>query len=464
MFLDAREAKPYLEAPTAGGEPSRLVSRFANPVNHVSRWEHMKKLSILWSTLVLVSAATACTKTPVSPTTTEPTSSNTASVGSLAVSLTIPQLVTPTDGQKVSFGDQPLKLTVKNAVSTGTGALSYTFQVASDAAFAAIVYTKDGVAPGSGDQTTLAIDKLAGNKSYFWRVRAVNGNQPGPFAKARPFSVGPEVVLQTPIPASPGQNGTAFAPTTLTVNNVQRSGPTGPIVYRFEVSDSSTFGNILFAGTSPEGAGGRTSIAVTAPLTNGSTYYWRVQASDPANGVTTPYSTVFSFVVQSFNFAQAVIWDNPADLALWPETSRVTSVEFTPYAFKVEFDKRTGPARWPDVVPPGFAGALQYTLGMCLNINNQWNCSAVVQFWYGRDLGASGVPSDIGFEWFYNPARWGPMTFHQPAEGEMIGLFAAAGDLRGRHFTRETCPRVCERTNVVLIPFPARGASAYFPF
>ena len=76
--------------------------------------------------------------------------------------------------QQFKYAEQPLTLTVKNAVSTGTTALTYSFEVATDAAFANKVYSKDGVAEGSG-QTSLKIDMLPGPgaKSYFWRARVL---------------------------------------------------------------------------------------------------------------------------------------------------------------------------------------------------------------------------------------------------------------------------------------------------
>jgi hypothetical protein len=97
---------------------------------------------------------------------------------------------------------------------------------------------------------------------------------------------------------------------------------------------------------------------------------------------------------------------------------------------------------------------------MCVNIVGQWHCSAVVQFWYGRDLDASAPPSNVGFEWFYDAGRWGPMHSYQPAEGETVGIFVAAGDLRNNHYSLATCPRVCEISDVVLLPF-TNGYLAY---
>ena len=95
---------------------------------------------------------------------------------------------------------------------------------------------------------------------------------------------------------------------------------------------------------------------------------------------------------------------SPQDFAKWAETAKITSVDFTGGLFNVDFDKRTSPDRWPDV--PFGDGNLQYTLGMCVKPGGQWYCSAVVQFWFGRELTAGGSPNQVGINWFYDPARW----------------------------------------------------------
>jgi hypothetical protein len=179
-------------------------------------------------------------------------------------------------------------------VSTGSTARTYGFEVATDAAFANKVYTKDGVAEGSG-QTSVKIDVLPGPaaKNYFWRARTVAGSQTGPYS------------------------------------------------------------NVL--------------------------------------------------------------------------------------------DRSDGPGRWPDV---GFGtGSLEYTLGMCVNLKSGWNCSATIQFWYGRDLAASGLPSEIGINWWYDQ-RWGALLGYQPSCGETVGIYVAAGNLRdsGNVIAKE-------RSNIVMMPF-----------
>lgn len=417
----------------------------------------MKKCLCYWSACALLVVTAACTKSsPARPSETgaAPAGEAVTSATVNGITLTTPVLVTPTSGQRLRFADQPLTLTVRNAVSTGSTALTYTFQVATDGGFSNIAFQRENVAEGTGGQTSLRIDKLAGNKDYFWRVRANSGGASGPFGTPRVFNVGPEVVIQAPSLSSPSNGGNLSGVGVLITNNAARTGPAGPISYLFQVSDSSSFGNIVFTRTVGEGGSGQTSVTMDARLTSQATYYWRVQASDPSNAVTGPFSSTFSFKYVPFDMKEAVIVNSPPDLASWPETAKITSINFSPGAFEVDFDRRDGPDRWPDMVPAGFSGPLQYTLGLCAQITGTWYCSGIVQFWYGRSLDSSAPPSDVGFEWFYDPVRWGPLFRHQPAENELVGIFVAAGNLRdGGNFTRSSCPRVCERSNVALIPW-----------
>ena len=130
-------------------------------------------------------------------------------------------------------------------------------------------------------------------------------------------------------------------------------------------------------------------------------------------------------------------------------------MEFTGNAFEVEFDRQRTD-RWPDVTPP-IKRALR-TSG-CEH-QRTWYCSGVVQFWTGRSLGDSAPPHLVGREWFYDAQRWGPMLGYQPQDGETVGIFVAAGNLRdGAGFTQASCPRVCERSNVAFVRW---GSSAGF--
>ena len=401
----------------------------------------------IWSALALLVATTACTKaSPTRPSEASVTAGTAAVTEAVTgVTITAPAPVSPTVNQQFKYAEQPITLTIKNAVSTGTTARTYTFEVATDAAFASKVFSKDGVAEGSG-QTSLKIDTLPGPaaKSYFWRARASSGTLTGPYSAALGLGIGAAVTLSTPVLASPGAGATVGGQPTLTVNNVQRTGPAGQLVYRFEVSATSSFASLLAATSVVEQGDGTTTTTINANLGNGN-YFWRVQASDPANAITTAFSAASPFTVQLFSIAQATIWNNPGDFKSWAETARITSIDFTDGAMLVDFDRRDGPGRWPDV---GFgSGSLEYTLGMCVNIKGSWHCSATIQFWYGRDLGASGLPSEVGINWWYDQ-RWGALIGYQPSCGETVGMYVAAGNLRdsGNVILKE-------RSNIVLMPF-----------
>lgn len=100
--------------------------------------------------------------------------------------------------------------------------------------------------------------------------------------------------MQTPVPASPAQGTTAFAPYILTVNNIQRSGPAGQIRYEFQISNADTFSNLIAALIVDEQPN-QTSPTTNANLTSNATYFWRVRAFDATNNVTTPFSGPSAF-------------------------------------------------------------------------------------------------------------------------------------------------------------------------
>jgi len=207
--------------------------------------------------------------------------------------------------------------------------------------------------------------------------------------------------------------------------------PIDATTFRFEFTGQSCFGPIGGIETLRLGSSNNSSPAPAATATN-----------------------------DMIPFGSAQIHNSPLNLASWPVTSAISVVELRPNGVHVEFSKQDGPGRWPDYTPPGWDGSLQYTLGMALNINGQWHASAPVQVWYGLPA-AGGPPSQYALNWFYDPSRWAPMTYHQPAVGETIGIFACAGNCR--NVTDGSGSPVKERTNVVTVTMPT-DAGARFTF
>jgi hypothetical protein len=162
---------------------------------------------------------------------------------------------------------------------------------------------------------------------------------------------------------------------------------------------------------------------------------------------------------------QVTLYANPPTLADWPVTTSLTDVDFNADGVLVNFSKKEGANRWPDIIPPGWMGPLEYTLGMVECIDGQWYGSAVIEYWNG--LGASGgnvaLDNQIAVNWYYDANRWGKLAGRQPATGEMIGIFVAAGNLRNITTDDPLQSPVMERSNVVMVPMPdINGATHTF--
>lgn len=150
-----------------------------------------------------------------------------------------------------------------------------------------------------------------------------------------------------------------------------------------------------------------------------------------------------------------------ADLMTWPATARITRLDILEVGVHVEFTKQHGNGRWPDVRPPGWDGDLQYCLGLVCQVAGHWYAAAPIQAWETLhhtggylaevDVDGSGL-GQIAKNWFED-GRWKQLRGTQPATGELVGFFVAAGDIRGGNLT------VHERSNIVTFPMPAHGAT-----
>ncbi len=146
---------------------------------------------------------------------------------------------------------------------------------------------------------------------------------------------------------------------------------------------------------------------------------------------------------------------NSLNIAAWPITTKITKFSFQSTGVHVEFGKQNDPNSWPDLVPTGWSGPIQYTLWVVLNIGGQWYGSGVIVFWRGLQQNG-GPPSLISANWYYDAHRWAPMTGHQPAVGEQVGFLVTAGIERDGGQTL-----VQERSNIIKIPFPADSGAVF---
>jgi hypothetical protein len=288
----------------------------------------------LWFVCLVGVFAAACGSSPSQP-------SGTSSPGGLTASVTAPQPVSPTAGAQVRYADQPVSLTVQNATTT-KGAVTYTFEVATDSAFSAKVQLKDNVPEGPNGQTTVKLDALPGNRDYYWHARATSAGTTGLFGTTFKFTLGAAVVIDPPTLILPANGATTVGWPIFRIGNSARSGTAGFVVYKFEVSNSAAFTTILLSQTVSETAG-QTSFAppVSQPAPPQNTLYWRVTAIDTTNNVSSAPSVVQSFV-----------YSPPTPQALLAQ--------------------QAGYILWPGVQPPGTPGHAQ--------LGANWDVATVVSF------------------------------------------------------------------------------------
>src|SRR6478672_5971378 len=90
-------------------------------------------------TVALAGCEAQKSSTPLSPSVAGPIA---------GVSITAPKLIEPAQGFKYKESQQPIKLIVENATTTGVRPVSYMFEVATDSNFTSKVYARSGVPPG----------------------------------------------------------------------------------------------------------------------------------------------------------------------------------------------------------------------------------------------------------------------------------------------------------------------------
>ena len=125
--------------------------------------------------------------------------------------------------------DQPVTLLAANAVITQTAPVTYTFEIATDAAFTTKVQTKDNVAEGANGQTSVRLDLLPPAADYYWHARATGGGTTGVFGPASKFTIGAAVTVSAPVAIAPLTGAETGARPTFRVRNAVRTGFAGAI-------------------------------------------------------------------------------------------------------------------------------------------------------------------------------------------------------------------------------------------
>jgi len=248
----------------------------------------MKRLSLIcFAPLLFVLAGCEATKssTPLSPDVAGPIP---------GIEISAPKPLEPLVGAKVPVDQQPLKLLIENASSTGPRPLTYAVDVATDVNFAGKVYQQSNIPPGEGGRTEVRLpDPLAAGRSYYWRVRAEDGANTGPYSAPVSFDVFTPVQLDEPILIAPINNVQVDSRRPkFTFMNSRRTGPVGPLTYVIEFSTSFAFAPTFTVGPVAEQPN-QTTVDAPQDAPYDLYLFWRVRGSDGTH--TSPWSVTQAF-------------------------------------------------------------------------------------------------------------------------------------------------------------------------
>ena len=208
------------------------------------------------------------------------------------VNITAPRMIEPGQGAKYRESQQPIRLAVENATSNGVRPLYYTFEVASDSEFATKMFARSQVLPGADGRTSVQIDRLELGRSYYWRARAEDGANTGPFVTAQ-FEVLPRAQLGPPGLVSPGDNErTSSRRPSLVVSASERNSAVGGVRYEFMVATDGGFTQIVAGGVVDE-QGGQTTFVPGGDLASDRVHWWTARATDGES--TTDWARVQTF-------------------------------------------------------------------------------------------------------------------------------------------------------------------------
>ena len=207
------------------------------------------------------------------------------------VNITAPRPLEPFAGSTLVFDGQPPTLLIENAGTSGVRGIWLQLEIGTDTSFTQLVHQADQIALGGNGRTEYRLpEPLGAGYTYYWRTRAADGANTGPYSSVSSFNVVPPVVIDAPVAIAPSGRIATNKPE-FKVTNGAISGTEG-VVYRFEVSRAGDFSSLIAIVTAvPNGSGSTTMTLGELPYKT--TYYWRVRGSDGSKE--SPYSNTQSF-------------------------------------------------------------------------------------------------------------------------------------------------------------------------
>ena len=168
--------------------------------------------------------------------------------------------------------------------------------------------------------------------------------------------------------------------------------------------------------------------------------------------------------IDALDLSSAIVHNSPTDVASWPATTRIERLTMRPGQNNGLSFAFSGNQTWPDYVPPGWDGPIQYTVWAGVQINGVWHVAGFIQMWRTRP--STGAPIVAQWrDWAYDKNRWADMVDYRPQPGDQMAFFLTAGNARrgSAQAPEPDVTSVRERSNAVIVSLPA-GDDGVFTF
>ena len=221
-------------------------------------------VGVLSIACLVTACATEKSRNPLSPSIAGPIE---------GVAISSPASLQPAGGQLIRSTDQPILLTFAQVASNSERPFWYELQMSTEASFTNIIYLAEKIPPSGGPTEQYALNTALDNDHhYYWRVRALDGANTGPYSIPASFEIFTPLVVGTPIAISP-LNGTVAGinQPDLTIENASIIGTPLSTTYRFELSTDHSFSNIVHSATASSGS--TTTTVQTGPLAWNTQYH-----------------------------------------------------------------------------------------------------------------------------------------------------------------------------------------------
>lgn len=234
----------------------------------------MKNLRYLFlASLFAAACAVEKSENPLTPTVAGPIA---------GVQISAPKPLEPGVGAQIPGDKQPVTLLLENASTNSIRPLKYLFEVATDTDFANRVFAQDAVPPGEGGRTALRLpDVLPMGRAYYWRAKAQDGANEGPYSSPVAFNVFTPVAFDKPTLISPVNNDKVTSPRpAFRFASAPHVGSPIGTGYVIEVATSDSFANKVAVWQIDE-TPGENVLSSPADLPGGSQLFWHARAFAP---------------------------------------------------------------------------------------------------------------------------------------------------------------------------------------